>query len=529
MEYWDIGTLLAENARRWGGRVYAESIGQSARLTFAELDAACNRVAHFLADRGIQANERISLLTPNCLELLILFLGVQRYGATVNPINVEVNAKNVGQILRDVQPRLVVWNRSLPEELQAVVRASGREAISFGDPGTGATLAEDLFALLAGYPTSPCRRRVGSPRDIGIIDHTSGTTARPKGVCISHEAYFYMAQAPAERLGLTAADRMLEYRAMSWASPQVLSLGATLQTCAGLVFAPKFSRSRFFDWIREYRITIAAGVPTVINMLLERPVPVTGDDLPTLKFIMSSAAPLPAEKQVAFERCYRIPIVQMCGMTEAGFMGGNPPAAPRLGSIGPAVPHLRARFVDETGADCPPGQEGELVVSGPQMASAYLTEGGTLVPIPPDGFQTGDIGYRDADGYLYLTERKKNLIIRGGVNIAPMEITSVLVGHPAVADAATIGVPDDVYGEGIVSFVVSRPGQTVSADELIVHCAARLSPFKLPQDVFVLEAIPKNERGKVSRVDLQAIWRARRRIPRGGAADAPLVVAGEEG
>lgn len=130
-----------------------------------------------------------------------------------------------------------------------------------------------------------------------------------------------------ERLGLTETERMLEYRAMSWASPQVISLGPTLQTGASLVFARKFSQSRFFNWIREYRITISTAVPTVNNMLLDRPVPITADDVPSLKFITSSAALLSVEKQLEFEHRYRIPIVQMCGMTEAGVMGGNPPAA----------------------------------------------------------------------------------------------------------------------------------------------------------------------------------------------------------
>jgi acyl-coenzyme A synthetase/AMP-(fatty) acid ligase len=520
MEYRNVDRLLAEAARRWGDRVYVESIGQGARLTFAELDAACNRVAHFLADRGIRHNDRISLLGGNCLELLILFFGVQRYGAAVNPINVEVNAKNAGQILHDVGPRLVLWSRAVPAELQAVARAAEGEAIPFGDLGAPPA-GDDLLAILAGYPASPCARRVGGRRDIGIIDYTSGTMARPKGVCISRAAYFYMCDSSRERLGLGEVDRVLEYRAMSWASPQVITLGPTLQAGAGLVIAPRFSRTRFFDWIRDYRITISAGVPAAIHMLLERRVRVTPEEVPSLKFLLSSAAPLAAAKQLEFERRYRIPIVQMCGMTEAGVMGGNPPAASRPGSIGLPMPHIRARFVDEAGADCPPGQEGELVVSGRQMASAYLAGRGRLVPIPQDGFATGDLGYMDADGYLCITGRKKDLIIRGGVNIAPMEVTSVLLGHPAVAEAATIGVPDAIYGEGIVSFVVPRPDQSASPDALLAHCRQRLSDFKLPQQILVLDALPKTDRGKAARERLLAIWRDRRRSARDPGQHAP--------
>ena len=515
-EYRSVDALLTEHARRRGAKVYAESIAQRASLTFAELDAATNRVAHFLADRDLRANQRVTLLSDNSLEFLVLFFGVQRYGATVNPINIEVNAKNVAQMLSDVEPALVLWSQAIPEELRAVVARSGYEAIPFGDLG-----ADDFWHALSSYSTTPCQRRVGNADAIGLINYTSGTTAKPKGVCISHEAFFYQCRSPAESLGLTENDRVLEYRAMSWASPQLLSVGATLQAGATLVFAPRFSQSRFFDWIRDYEITISAGVPTAISMLIDRPSVPSREAIRTLKFITSSSAPLPVARQQEFERHYSIPIVQACGMTEAGFMAGNPPDACRLGSIGVAMPHIRATFVDESGTECAPGQQGELVVSGPQMARAYLVDRGALTEIPQDGFRTGDIGYQDADGYLYLTGRKKDLIIKGGVNIAPMEITSVLLAHPAVGEAATIGVPDEIYGEAIVSFVAAHAGQSVTTEELMAHCRARLSPFKLPGQIILLEALPMVERGKVSRQQLLDIWLDRQRAEAQAGAQAP--------
>jgi acyl-coenzyme A synthetase/AMP-(fatty) acid ligase len=242
-------------------------------------------------------------------------------------------------------------------------------------------------------------------------------------------------------------------------------------------------------------------------MLLDRPLDVRHQQVPTLKFITSSSAPLSVERQREFERRYGIPIVQMCGMTEAGVMGGNPPAAPRTGSIGPPLKHIEARFVDDAGRECAPGQQGELWVRGPQLASAYLTGRGTLETIPRDGFRTGDIGYRDADGYLYLTGRKKDLIIRGGVNIAPLEITAALLAHEAVADATTIGVPDPIYGEAVVSFVTLRPGLAPGEPELRQHCRTRLSDFKLPTRIIVVDAIPKTDRGKIARDRLLGLAR----------------------
>lgn len=508
--YRSVDALLTEHASRRGERVYLETVEPSARLTFAELDRGCHRVARWLGELGVRENDRVSILGDNSLAFLVLFLGVQRYGATANPLNVEVNVRNLGGILADVRPRLVLWSRSVSPEVRTQIEAAGAEAVPFGDLLDGGP-GDDLGALLAALPATPAARRVGGPRAVGVLDYTSGTTSRPKGVLITHEAFFYMCSSTRERFGIGPDQRVLEYRSISWASPQLLSVGSTLQSGATLVLAPRFSQTRFFDWIRDHRATIAAGVPTVLRMLLDRPVAVTARDVPTLRFVTSSSAPLDDHTERDFERRYGIPVVQGCGMTEAGFMAGNDPAAPRPGSIGRPMDHIRAWLVDERGAPCPPGHEGELMVAGRQMASAYLTESGRVVEIPQDGFRTGDLGHLDADGHLYLTGRRKDLIIRGGVNIAPMEISAALLAHPEVAEAATIGVPDPIYGEAIVSFVVPRAGSTLDATALAGHCEARLSAFKMPQEIIVLEAIPKTDRGKIARDALAGIWRRARR------------------
>lgn len=507
--YRSVDQLLTEHASRRGGHVYLETVDPAVRLTFAELDGLCHRVARWLGDLGLRENDRVSILGDNSLAFLVLFLGVQRYGATANPLNVEVNVRNLGAILADVRPRLVLWSRSVAPGVRAEVGATGAEAVAFGDFLDGRP-GDDLGALLAALPAGPSERRVGGPRSIGVLDYTSGTTSSPKGVLLTHEAFFYGSASPAERFGVAAGERVLECRSLAWASPQLLSIGGPLQTAATVVLARKFSHRHFFDWIRDHRVTIAVGVPTVINMLLDRPLGVTAADVPSLKFITSSAAPLDPDRQREFERVYRIPIVQGCGMTEAGWMAGNPPSAPRRGSIGLAMPHITARFVDAAGVPRGPGEEGELMVSGPQMASAYLLERGRPDPIPQNGFRTGDLGYLDSGGYLYLTGRKKDLIIRGGVNIAPMEISTALLAHPGVAEAATVGVPDPIYGEAIVSFVVPRSGGTVDVAALAEHCQSRLSPFKRPQEIIVLETIPKTDRGKIARDALVGIWRCAR-------------------
>jgi acyl-CoA synthetase (AMP-forming)/AMP-acid ligase II len=494
--YQDVDSLLRQHAARAPDRVYLECLDPRARLTFGELDARTADFARRLADRGLRASDRVALLGGNGPAWIVAFFGLQRHGATVAPLNLEVHAKNLGQMLRDLAPRLLVCPRTLPEEVQALVRASGAETLALDD-------------LLAPAPPAARVETVGSPEDIAVVDYTSGTTATPKGVCISRRAAFYMGRSLVERLDIQERDRLLEYRSLGWASPQCLSLWPSLQAGATLVLAPRFSRRAFADWIRDHAVTIAAGVPTVFAMLLEDSVTFPPGSFASLRFVTSSAAPLPAEHQRAFERRYGVPILQGCGMTEAGFMGMNPPGAPRAGSIGPVVPYLEARFVDDAGLPCPTGVEGELAVYGPAMATAYLGEGGRLVPIPQHGFRTGDLGYADADGYLFLTGRKKDLIIRGGVNIAPEEVTAALLAHPAVAEAATIGVPDPVYGEAIASFVVARAGAPVTPADLLAHCRERLSDFKLPRHILLIDTLPRTDRGKIARDALHARWRER--------------------
>jgi fatty-acyl-CoA synthase len=219
--YRDLDAIIAEHSVRRGNRVYLEDLGSGRRLTFAELDAWTVRLGSFLAQRGVARGDRISVVGRNCWELVVLFFGIQRYGAAVNPLDIEVHAKNVARMLQDVAPRLVLWHPAISAELRAVVETVGADSLC----------VDRLFAVLERYPTSPAFRVDAAPGDVAVIDYTSGTTAAPKGVCISRAAAFYMGRSLVERLGITEDDRILECRALAWASPQCLSLGPTIQTC----------------------------------------------------------------------------------------------------------------------------------------------------------------------------------------------------------------------------------------------------------------------------------------------------------
>ncbi len=503
--YQSIDQIISRHASERGDKAYAISAETGDEISYAELSAVTNRICHFLASRGIKANERIAVLSDNCLSQMVLYQGVQRYGAAVCLVNCDVNAMNVGQILYDVEPKIVLWHRSLASELQLIAKAAGVENHRFDDlPVAGAE--NEFFSLVAKLPITHCDQLVGGPDDVTLINYTSGTTSKPKGVCCTSAGYFYATDSEAVGFGFTESDRVLDYRALTWCSPQLLTMTSTLLVGATSVLAKKFSVSHFFDWIRKYGVTICAGVPTTITMLLERPHDITKDDLPTLRYMTTSSAPIAPETYEAFQKRYGITLSQSCGMSEAGTMFSNDPEAPRRGTVGKPLRNLIARFVDEDGKDTPAGVEGELMVDGPQMFAGYLLGRGEIQPHPPGGFRSGDLGYMDKEGYVFLTGRKKDLIIRGGVNIAPLEITAMLCEHPGVLEAATIGVPDSIYGEAAACFVVPKPGHTLTVEAIMAHLKPRLSEFKIPKSVSFIESLPKTDRAKVSKEGLLKYW-----------------------
>jgi long-chain acyl-CoA synthetase len=508
--YTDPNTLLERHARRSPDKIFIESPDQGSRITFGQFEALTRRFANFLTAEGVRASSRISVLSDNGIEALVVFWGALRAGVIVNPINVEIREKHVSQILHDVAPKAVFWGRELASDPRSL--GTGRAPwFAFGAWNAPAPPADDLFARLRSASDAPVTGRPAR-MDWSLINYTSGTTDAPKGAIWTHEAYYAMCESPVDRLEIGEADTILDYRHFSWSSPQILSIGPTMLTGATLVLARKFSQARFFDWLRDYRVTVAVGIPTVINMLLAKPVSVTHADLPALRFMTSSTAPLSVDKHVEFEKTYGIQIVQLAGGTETGFMCGNAPGQRKLGSIGRPTLNMRVRILDDAGLELPPGQEGEMVVDGRQLASAYWQGPDKLVPIPRDGFRNGDLARRDDEGYVYITGRKKDIIIKGGVNIASLEITNCLLEHPDVADAGTLGVRDDIYGEVPVCFVALRPGRSPREALLLEHCRARLVAFKVPAAVVVVDAVPKNANGKIDRDALAAIWQGQSRI-----------------
>jgi acyl-coenzyme A synthetase/AMP-(fatty) acid ligase len=509
--YQPIADLLAQYRQREPDKVAIVDLDGGVSITFGGLERAVTDIAAALKARGVGKGSRVLLLSDENLEKLLIWLAAWRLGAVVAPLNIELNAPLIADLAVAVSPALTLVHK----ELDGGALLPGAPFVRFGSYSADAADADredDFFRAMPRAVAADSLPERNAAADIACIFCTSGTTNRPKVVVYDHCAYWLNGLSTLECLGLTADDRTLEYRSFGWNSAQVLSLMPFLETGLTLHIARRFSHSRFFDWIRNYGITFAAGVPTVLNMLLNKPLGITAKDVPSLRLMTCSTAPLTLEQWVRFEEMYGVKLLQMYGMSEAGWMCGNRHYARKMGTVGLPALHQELAIVDGRGQPCPPGVEGEVTAGGPHCAVGYLLDDGTIEPIRGKRIKSGDLAIMDEDGFIRVSGRTKDLIIRGGVNIAPLEIDEVLLKHSGVLDAAAVGVPDPIQGEEVVCYVVARPGASLTEAAVIEHCRASLPAPKVPKRVVVVAELPKSDRGKVLRDKLKEDWSARMQL-----------------
>lgn len=505
-EYVSFYRAIADNARDRPDKIYVESVEDGRAVSYRELFATANRLARWLAGKGLGANDRVMLLAGNGIEQALVFLGVLRYGACVCTVNLEMNRRHLAGIVRAVEPRILVYEEETG--IGDVVADYPGSTLPLGtwSPEGGT----DLFGEIAGFDPADPGPACSGPEDDAVIFYTSGTDAVPKGVVYSHATLFHNTDAGALAMDVGERDRVLEFRSCAWVSAQEIGLLGPLIRGATAALARRFSRSRYLGWIRDHDITIGACVPAGINMLLTKPVDLRGAGLPSLRYITSSSAPLLAGDMTAFEQHYGIVVAPSFGASELGWVCGSSGADRRIGTVGRPTMHQLVEVVDESGDPLPPGAVGEIrVTSATQGMTGYLRDDGTVERAPPGPRMSGDLGFLDSDGYLTITGRARDVIIRGGINISPLEIDGVLAEHPDVAEACTIGVPERIHGEAVFSHVVPTPGAEIDEEELRKHCAARLPVAKVPARIFIRSTLPRSDRGKLDRNALRQEWRGR--------------------
>lgn len=499
---------LRANAAARPEKNFIESVDQGKSITYGRFFDLCCRVAHLLADRGLGPNDRVALLSNNSIEHMAVYIGTMAAGVTCCTVHIEMNQVYFPEIMKALGAKLVIFEDGLG--LEALESDTGGEWMSLGTwDASDAAAHTGLYALLPEFSAEDDLAPANGWRDVASIFYTSGTSSKPKGVVCTYAELIRNVEPTADAFAMTADDVVLEFRSFNWMSAQVLSGLSPLARGATLVLAKKFSRSRYFDWIRDHKVTMAAGNPTTISMLINQPVDITGKDVPHLRYIWSSSAPLMVEQWKAFEERYGIPVAQGYGSSETGWIAGSNETNRRHGTVGiPYTCHAVA-CVDPDGAPQAPGETGPIELGGdPEIVFRYIDEDGSIKTNSEGRARTGDIGVIDADGYLTVTGRIKDLIIRGGVNISPLEIDNIILEMPEVGEAAAVGVPDTIYGEDVVIFVAPKPGASLDEAKVRAHCQARLNPHKQPRQIVFRDALPKTDRGKMDRRALAEEWAA---------------------
>jgi len=450
--------------------------------TFAErVEAAAEQ----FAERGVGRGDVVATFLPNRVELLITLMAAWRLGAIATPVNPAFTAEEAEYQLGDSGARLVV-------------------GVTAGGTGEREFLPVDDLATSPG----PQWRAPDAPNsdDDALLIYTSGSTGRPKGVRLSHANLHYMASTMAQHFSLTARDHALLVLPLFHVNAIAVSFLAPILVGGQLSVTGKFSPSRFFDDVTRLKPTYFSAVPTIYALLVSQP-GLTPDATASLRFAVCGAAPISKELLDRVEGAFGIPIVEGYGLTEGTCASACNPVdgVRKLGTVGPALPGQRITIVDADGAELPVGEVGEVVISGPNVMRGYLNRPEATASTVVDGrLHTGDVGWLDADGYLTLVDRIKDMIIRGGENIYPKEIENALATHPDVLECAVVGAPDDLYGELPVAFVVTYPGRSVTPDQLSDHIADRLAKVKWPSVIHVVDTLPKNPVGKIDKPSLRS-------------------------
>jgi long-chain acyl-CoA synthetase len=464
------------------GRAVADGSGS---LTNAEMLEAVQAVARRLRSSGIGPGDVVAVKLTNRIEFVLLLFAAWRLGATVTPVNPSLTEVEVARQVADSGARLLV------------VEDGGRSA------GGVATLEiGDVNDAEPGPDPSPWADGAA----LALLIYTSGTTGAPKGVMLDHANLDAMAAMGREALEVGSNDRCLLILPLFHVNGIVVSVLIPLLAGASVVIAERFNPTTFFATIETERPTFFSAVPTIYSMLAALPDDVQ-PDTSSVRFAVCGAAPASAELLARFENRFGFPLVEGYGLSEGTCASTiNPVSGVRkAGTVGLPFPGQELRIVDPDGNEVARGEPGEVVVRGPNVMRGYLGRPeDTAAVIIDEWLHTGDIGKVDADGYLSLVGRSKEMIIRGGENIYPKEIEDVLAADPTVLEAAVVGVPDEVWGEVVVAFVQARPGSTIDVKELKQRCAESLSGYKRPQTIHVLEALPKNAVGKLDKKSLRA-------------------------
>jgi long-chain acyl-CoA synthetase len=477
-------------------------------FSYTEVEEISGRIATSLRNLGVRRGDKVAVQLPNLPQFLFSYFGILKAGAVMVPLNPLLKAPEVRYHLQDSQARLLITFETFAEEaIKGARDVEGLQTYVVNLPGNdqrpkGTKHFDELYFADDTGDVEPT-----NADDTAVIIYTSGTTGKPKGAELTHFQLF---------MNCTVAGELFEFRdddvglaVLPFFHVFGLSsvLNVTVRYGGSMVLLPRFDVKAVVDELADHRCTIFSGVPTMYFALLEADT--EGHDLSALRVGVSGGAAIPGEVIRSFEEKFPgVVVLEGYGLSEtASTTTFNINAEQRkVLSIGKPIWGVSVKIMDEDGAELPPGSDnvGEIVIRGHNVMKGYYNKPEATAEALRDGWlHTGDLAYRDEDGYFFIVDRKKDLVIRGGYNVYPREIEEVLFDHPAVAAAAVIGKPDPKLGQEVLAFVVAKEGASVEPEEVIAHCKERLAAYKYPREVRIIDELPTGPTGKVLKKELR--------------------------
>ncbi|EGL81968.1 AMP-dependent synthetase and ligase [Caldalkalibacillus thermarum TA2.A1] len=475
--------------------------------SYKELDRLAGQLARGLRQKlGLVPGDVLAIQSSNTMEYVLTLLACWRSGIVLTPLNPALKRDEICYQLDHSGARAFIYEAAVQKKAREAleqIQVPITPVIFQGDPKDKEHSFSSLF-----------HKELLAPENVpgehlALIIYTSGTTGKPKGVCLSHHNITVMAQMLIKALQLTAQDRSLLVLPLFHVNAIMCTLTAPLMEGASVVIRKRFVLEEFLPCIERYQPTYTSAVPTIYSRLVHLPEGVEKNyHLNSLRFGICGAAPMSKSLFERVEELFSFKLIEGWGLSE-GTMAStlNPLDGKRkVGSIGLALPGQTVKVVDEQGQEVPRGERGELIVKGENIMVGYLNNPEATCETIKDGWlYTGDIGYQDEEGYFYIVDRKKDLIIRGGINIYPKEIEEVIYRLKEVREAAVIGVPHEDYGEEVKAYVSLIPGSSLTEEAVIAHCRKYLADYKCPKSVEFMSELPKNAVGKITKPALRAL------------------------
>jgi len=494
----NLRLMLEERAKRYRDKI-AFALGEH-RLSYAELDEASNRIANALIRIGVEKGDRVAILLPNIPEFAVIYFGIVKTGGIAVPLDVRYKVDELISLCDNSKPKVMVTESPYLEPLIAALP-------QFKSIEHVIDLQAKLEGQLASYQeimaTSPAQKVEVElkPEDIAHITYAAGTATSIRGAALPHDSLITEAAIGADAFKQTDKDIELLY---SLPMCRTFGLVAIMLTSvykgSTVVIAPGLSISSCMELIEKERVTMLMGVPSAftlaVNLAEKEGV---NYDLSSLRFCGSGGAPLPLDIIQRFKKYYGLDIVNFWGLTESTALVTSQPidGTGKVGAVGKVLPGWELKIVDEDGHELPPNQPGEIIVRGPIMKGYYGNPQATANVIKNGWLHTGDIGKIDEDGYLFILDKKKDMIIVAGQNIYPDDIERVLYTHPKVAEAAVVGIPDKLRGEAVRAVIRLKEGAVATEREIKQFCREHLADFKVPKQVVFMTSLPKTITGKI--------------------------------